>query len=87
MRRKFDWPNGLVWQRFPTCCIAGLKSADRSCVVANADWKSAIQQVGNLRYVSGVRSAQERRNTTIRLVLVPLDMLSMPQQLAVLVNF
>ena len=58
---------------------AEFQSAERSWMVANA--------TSSLRYESEVRSTQERRKTTIRLVLVPLDMLSMPQQLAVLVNF
>ena len=32
--------------------LADFQSADHSWVVTIADWKSATQQVGNLRYVS-----------------------------------
>jgi hypothetical protein len=49
-----------MWRRFPICRFAGfqpaadpanpraLRTGERS-----ADWKSAIQQVGNLRYEPG----------------------------------
>jgi hypothetical protein len=35
---------------FPVCCFAEFFSADRVNLPAPADWKSAMQQVGNLRY-------------------------------------
>src|SRR5438045_446347 len=50
------WTNS--WRRFPTCCIAALPARRQQRVGRPADWKSAIQQVGNLRYVRMGRLCQ-----------------------------
>jgi len=50
--------NWKAWRRLPACRIADFQSADAAKQVQAADWKSAIQQVGNLRY--GAPAAQYR---------------------------
>jgi len=61
----------LVAMGFQTCCTADFQSAGCNCLVASADWKSAIQQAGSLRYalplakryeMSGLRKAHSERD-------------------------
>jgi hypothetical protein len=40
----------LVALGFPTCCVADFELAGVVNFAALADWKSAIQQTGSLRY-------------------------------------
>jgi len=48
-------------RRLPVCCIAGCHPADVRLGQRAADWQSAKQQIGNLRYVKHIPGILARR--------------------------